>query len=332
MLGPLVDALFVVSIGNATVDLLYLVEDVPRWSEAVAATDIILMPGGKGVTMALAASRLGAPTALIAQVGDDALGGLVRRDLEYEHVELSAFSSVKGAQTSIVAILCRGDGATAFIGWKYPEKLRLTPKYIQDHRELITRADVIIASLEVPIPTVQKAFEFGHSVGAMTVLNPSPIHVGFEVAEAKTLIPHVDVLVPNRSEATSLLSIGDSDDVPATELAARVREEWCGVVCVTDAEYGCAVASSEGVTDIPGFDVDAVDTTAASDAFCATFAVGLAVGVHPLKAAEYANAAGALCVQTRGGAAAIASREAVADLVRSGTRGGVRTARTSEPA
>jgi ribokinase len=53
------------------------VERRPAPGETVLGSDLAVHPGGKGGNQAVAAARLGARTALLARVGDDAHGRLL---------------------------------------------------------------------------------------------------------------------------------------------------------------------------------------------------------------------------------------------------------------
>jgi ribokinase len=62
---------------------------------------------------------------------------------------------------------------------------------------------------------------------------------------------------------------------------------------------------------IPGYSVDAVDTTGAGDAFNGALAVALAEGKELAHAIAFANAAAALCVTKPGAAPSMPRREEV---------------------
>jgi len=63
---------------------------------------------------------------------------------------------------------------------------------------------------------------------------------------------------------------------------------------------GCAVSSGSGFKRIPGFEVRAVDTTGAGDAFNAALTYGHLVGWPLEKAARFANIVGAVKVTKMG--------------------------------
>jgi ribokinase len=83
---------------------------------------------------------------------------------------------------------------------------------------------------------------------------------------------------------------------------------------------GAYIATAEGIREMaPAFRVDAVDSTAAGDAFNAGFAVSLLSGKRPLEAARFAAAVAAISVTRKGAQPSMpTSREVARFLKRTG--------------
>ncbi len=69
------------------------------------------VPGGNGLVVASVAARLGWPTALVGQLADDALGGVLRESLLGSGVDLILQKPEPGLETKRAEILVDGDGA-----------------------------------------------------------------------------------------------------------------------------------------------------------------------------------------------------------------------------
>jgi sugar/nucleoside kinase (ribokinase family) len=93
----------------------------------------------------------------------------------------------------------------------------------------------------------------------------------------------VDLLFANRQELYSLT--GESDDAAAIETASGFAPT---VVMKVGAE-GCVVHHPAGNTTVPGFTVDAKDTTGAGDAFAGGYLYGVVCGWDPARCARLAN-------------------------------------------
>jgi ribokinase len=118
------------------------------------------------------------------------------------------------------------------------------------------------------------------------------------------VLRRVSWITPNETEAqiltggrVSALSRPDPEDLARRLLALGAKN-----VLLKLGERGAYVATDEGMrAAIPAYVVEAVDTTAAGDAFNGAFAVALARGASALEAAQFATAAAAISV-TRYGA------------------------------
>jgi ribokinase len=161
--------------------------------------------------------------------------------------------------------------------------------------------------------TIVAAFAEARRSGALTILDPAPVQ-----PLPPELIPHLDFITPNQTEAAALLGHGEDgirnfDDARAAAdslLSAGYR----GVVLKL-GQLGCYVATGMLSAAVPAFEVVAVDTTAAGDTFNAAFAVALAEGAPILKATRFANAAAALSVTRRGAQNSIPERAEVESLL-----------------
>ncbi|GGV34091.1 ribokinase [Streptomyces spectabilis] len=283
-------------VGSANADLVTAVTRRPGAGETVLGSDLAVHPGGKGANQAVAAARLGARTALLARVGDDAYGRLLLDAQESAGVD-TAGVLVGGAPTGVALITVDPSGDNSIVVAP-GANARLTPADVRAARGLFEAARVVSLQLEIPLETVAEAAG-ALAPGARLVLNPSPpAPLPPEVLEA------CDPLIVNEHEARVVLE-GAGARVP------DAPEEWArGLlalgprsVVVTLGAEGALVATAEGGERVPSVKVDAVDTTGAGDAFTAALAWRLGVGDDLVTAARYAVRVGALAV-TRAGAQA----------------------------
>jgi ribokinase len=146
------------------------------------------------------------------------------------------------------------------------------------------------------------------------VLNPAP---GAAIEPA--LVASTDWLVPNEHEF-ALIGGGSFDgdeaaeDAQIAELSARLGVS----LVVTLGARGAAVLPHDGtVTRVHAPAVTAVDTTGAGDAFVGAFAVGLAEGWPPERAARLGCAFAADSVTRPGTQSSFAPRDAAATILAS---------------
>ena len=84
----------VIVAGSVNMDLVVHAARHPRPGETVLGETFQTFPGGKGANQAVAAARLGAPTFLLAMLGDDAFGDSLAAFLLSESVDVTAWRSM----------------------------------------------------------------------------------------------------------------------------------------------------------------------------------------------------------------------------------------------
>jgi len=144
------------------------------------------------------------------------------------------------------------------------------------------------------------------------VLNPAPVQPLDE-----DLLALVDYLTPNEHEAGRLTDRAVNSLESAGAAAARLLADGAGVVLVTMGEQGVLACDGESAIHFPSFPVEAVDSTAACDAFSGALAVGLAAGGSLEQAIPLANAAAALACTKRGAQDSLPERADVETFLRS---------------
>lgn len=98
-----------VFVGVATEDSIATVTRYPDADERVAASGMVFGGGGPAATAAVAAARLGIPSAVVAAVGDDEAGERVVTRLEGEGVDVSGIRVVPGGETSRSIVVISGE-------------------------------------------------------------------------------------------------------------------------------------------------------------------------------------------------------------------------------
>ncbi|MBZ9643154.1 ribokinase [Streptomyces sp. PSKA30] len=278
-------------VGSANADLVIGVERRPAAGETVLGSDLAVHPGGKGANQAVAAARLGARTALLARVGDDAHGRLLLDSQRAAGVDTVGVL-VGGAPTGVALITVDPSGDNSIVVSPGANG-KLTPEDVRAAGSLFHASRVVSAQLEIPLETVVEAVR---SLGpdSRFVLNPSPPR-----PLPQEVLAACDPLILNEHEAKVILGDALVGDDPADWARILLARGPRSVVVTLGAE-GSLVADSQGVTRVPSVKVDAVDTTGAGDAFTAALAWKLGAGASLAEAAAYAARVGAAAVTKQG--------------------------------
>jgi ribokinase len=248
-------------VGSINLDLVVETERLPRPGETVSDATFSRVPGGKGANQAVAAARLGAEVAFLGCVGRDELAGEALLGLREAGVEERWI--VKDAPTGIALITVDARGETTIVVAPGANG-ELRPEDLG-----LGAADAVLCQQEIPPETVARAAE----LAPRFFLNAAP---------ARESAPAAELTVVNRLELEAL-------------------GERPGLVCLTlGAEGAVLLEDGEEVARAEPPAVEAVDGTAAGDAFTACLVVSLLDGRTREESLRRACAAGALAASRFG--------------------------------
>jgi len=296
--------------GSVNMDVVATAARHPKIGETVVGKEVFFFPGGKGANQAVAATKLGAPTALIGKVGYDAFGRELRQFLAAQNVGLKFLRDTAEARTG-TAVITVADADNSIVVIPGANAL-LSERDVAE--PVLDRGDVAVSQFEIPLPTLTAFFSRARSAGAMTILNPAPA-----AAFDRGLLDLVDILVLNETELSAIAGaeIGESaSDAHIVEAARTLQRRDGQSVVVTLGRRG-AVAWAQGkALTIPGNAVESRDTTGAGDCFVGAVAAQTALGVPIAQALQYANVAASICVQRMGAGPSMPTAAEVAENLR----------------
>jgi ribokinase len=284
----------IVVVGSSNTDMIVKLSRLPKPGETIGNGAFATAAGGKGANQAVAAARAGADVGLVARVGGDSFGEQAITGFVGDGIDVGYVTRDPAAASGVALIFVdeRGENSIAVAPGA---NAGLTPKDVAAAEELIAAADVVVMQLETPLETVERAATLAREHGARVILNPAPAQ-----PLSDEILGNVSILTPNESEAELLTGIQVEDDAGAKEAARALVARGVDTVILTLGPRGAFVFESESGELVPGFEVDAVDTTAAGDVFNGSLAVGLAEGMSLAGAVRFANAAAALSVTKLG--------------------------------
>lgn len=276
-------------LGSLNMDLVIRSPRVPAAGETLRGSDFLANPGGKGANQAVACGKLGGDARMAGLVGADAFGETLRDNLRKNGVDTYAVREDASGSTGIAVILVTGAENRIILDSGVNDAVSRSDAeaFLSDARE----DDILLAQLETPFETVAGALAFAKERGMTTLLNPAPAN-----ADILPALRNVDILLPNETELALLSGFDDIGNGVKALLEYGAKR-----VVVTLGSRGCVYSNDGALFELPAFQVQAADTTAAGDTFCGALAVRLAQGSALRDALHYASAAAAISV-TRFGA------------------------------
>jgi ribokinase len=284
----------VVVVGSLNMDLVARAPHLPVPGETIGGTAFATAHGGKGANQAVAAARLGAATAMVGCVGDDAFGGSLLGGLRTDGIDVSGVRVEKGESSGVALIVVDERGGNGIVVVPGANG-KLSPADVDRQLSLIAAARLVVLQLETPLETVRHAARLARSLGRTVVLNPAPAQ-----PLPPELVACADYLVPNEVEAAALCGRPVRTVAEASDAAQQLRGGRDTCVLVTLGAQGVVVATAAGTSHRPARSENAVDSTAAGDTFIGGLCAGLAAGRTLDEAIAYAQAAAGISVTRRG--------------------------------
>lgn len=270
-------------VGSANTDLITFADAFPRAGETIFGRNFDLGFGGKGANQAVAARLCGADVMMIAKVGNDLFGEATVKNFASYGIDTRHVKIVEGAPTGVAPIFVEPGGQNRIIVVKGAND-QLTPADVDAAAGDLGNVDTIILQFEVPLDTIYHTVRFAQARNIRCIVNPAPA-LPADLAR----LAGADYFIPNETEAEVITGRPVRSIEDAQACAAALLDKGFRRVLVTLGSRGSLLASSEGYAHIPSFQVDAIDTTGAGDAFIGSLAVFLAEGLPEKDAVARAN-------------------------------------------
>jgi sugar/nucleoside kinase (ribokinase family) len=310
-----------VGIGSMVVDLIYRTPRIIGCEEKIALRQhetgemIKKLVGGVILNNLSWASLLGLRVGIFGKQGDDEYGRFLREGMDRYRIDKHL--TLDGSSSSSAHIFVDPQGSRS-IYMSPAATLETTGEYVRaQHANYIQSSRLLSTEIsQLPLDAVVAAMEIAHEAKVATVLDVDILRsdaincLGSEEDFERALGLAV-FLKP--SKAVVLEITGESDALHAAKIL-RDRYRSRGVV-ITDGVNGCAISSEEMNGRVPAYQLNAIDTTGAGDAFLGGMIAGLHYGLEWPDVLKLANACGAACCEILGATPDLAkSRARVLEL------------------
>jgi ribokinase len=281
-------------LGSFMMDLIAYAPRRPEPGETMKGTGFTIAVGGKGINQAVAASRAGAKSSMLGNLGMDSFGDTFMETLTSEGIDSTGVERHADVGTGVGLPVVSADGDNSIIIISQSNDLA-SESFVRRHADLIRASQVLLLQLELPTAGAIAAAKIAKEAGVKVVLTPAP------VASLDAFVGLIDVLVPNQMEAAALTNEDDNVQKQATALMKMLG---CKEVVITLGAKGAYVTNGTHSEIVLAPPVEAVDTVGAGDTLCGYLSARLAVGDDLFNATRHAVYAASLSVTRRGAALA----------------------------
>jgi sugar/nucleoside kinase (ribokinase family) len=295
----------VLVLGDANPDLVLRGGDLePVFGQQEQLVDeALLVVGGSGAIFACAAARLGLRVGICGVVGDDPFGRFMGEELTKAGVDVRGLTIDPERPTGVTVVLSRPDDRAMLTASGTIAGLSassVSRDLLRDARHVHVSSYFLQDALR---PDLSGLLDEVHAAGATTSVDPNWDPAQSWDAGLLSLLPVVDIFLPNSAEARNITGIDDID-VACEALAGR-----SGIVAIKFGDGGGMVQKGDETVRVPGITVDVVDTTGAGDTFDAGFLAAWLEGWAPERALALANVCGAMSCRAAGGTSAQPTKE-----------------------
>ena len=280
-----------VNLGSLCVDNVYRVGSIAAAGETVASASHDVFPGGKGLNQSIAAARAGAQVVHVGCVGGD--GDWLRDTLAAEGVDVSGVRIVDGPSGhAVIQVNDRGENAIVIAGGA---NRTLDNADVERALDQVRADDWLL--LQNEINDLEEVLRLARERRCRLAFNVAPVdgrEAGYDLAD-------VHLLIVNEIEAAALAG---TTDPPTAAKLLRDRHPNAEVV-LTLGKDGLIHAGANGLSRLAAYPVQAMDETAAGDAFIGFLMAALLAGDNIEPALRMGSAAGALAATKAGAASSI---------------------------
>lgn len=295
--------------GSINVDHIISVPYFARPGETLIGQHYQLAFGGKGANQAVAAARLGAQVNFIACIGNDDIGQAMKQYFAEQGINTEFILSQSNEKTGCAFIQVAENGENSIV-ISAGANAALDSASARGCEKAIAESSLLLLQLETPIGGIMTAIALAKKYGVKVMLNPAPA-----CQLPDELLSQIDIITPNETETEILTGICVTNTQSAELAANCFHQKGIPLVLITLGKKGVYLSQNGKGSLIPGYHVNAIDTTAAGDTFNGALATMLLEDETISNAVDIAQAAAAISVTRKGAQPSIPTRQEVDQFV-----------------
>ncbi|HBE68453.1 MAG TPA: ribokinase [Planctomycetaceae bacterium] len=305
-------------LGSVNMDLVARCARLPMPGETLTGESFAEIPGGKGANQAVAAQRAGGQVAMIGRLGNDGFANTLLENLSGESIETSGIRTTEEIASGLAMITVSNTGENQIIVIPGANGC-LSTADVDRAVDQITQATVLLLQLEVPLEVVQHAIRIAAAAGTRVILDPAPVppelHSVQISGEAVDGLFQVDLLCPNESEASALAGLPLDTPSDVLPVAERLFKLGAKNIVITLGKDGVSWFDGNQLRHFEPRGIDAVDSTAAGDAFAGALAVRWAETGNLEEAIGFGNVAGSIAASRAGAQPSLPHRDELSEMI-----------------
>ena len=228
--------------------------------------------GGVARNIADNLTRLGVETVLLSAIGAGASGQQILANAEEVGINIENCIVTDQYRTSAYLALLDESGNLVMSVDDMEIMGCITPAVIENQRDLIKDAAVVVIDSNLSQPTIDALFKVCKRYHRCVCADPTSVVLS---ARLKPNLQNIYMITPNIAEAETLTGQPISSQSDAMKAARMLVNRGVKLALITLAEAGVVYATANASGHVPAMATDLLDSTGASDALTATVVFGL---------------------------------------------------------
>jgi pseudouridine kinase len=298
----------VICIGASFVDELFHAQDemmLATTNEAI----VTKTTGGVSRNIAHQLALLNVPVQLISVFGNDSDGGWLKSICKNAGVNLDASITKEGLSGKYTGIL-NPDGSLFSAFLTNAANYLITPKHLEQHKDLLKTASYLLADANVSIETADWVLAFSNETGIPFILEPVSVPPARKFKDAN--LKGLYLITPNEDELPVLCS---EKAFFTQQQIEELLERGIKNIWLHNGKHGSALYSHEKSITLQAPEIEVVDCTGAGDGSLSGFILGNILGMDELGCLKLAHTLSAEILQVNGAIATHLNQQKLLQLV-----------------
>lgn len=301
----------VLVVSSANIDFVMRVGSIPQSGQTVIETrSYEYVPGGKGANSALTLAKLGADCVFCTRLGNDSNADRLQALYEENGIDTRFICRDRELPTGLASIIVEDSGANRIV--VYPgANSKLSPDDVEN--ALTCLPDALFLHFEIPEDAVITATKLAEKKNIPVVIDAGPARADYPLEK----LGKVEIFSPNETETQALTGIIPSGTTDCLRAAIALKRR-------VDAKYIVIKLGARGAFIYDGtyskhvttYECEAIDTTAAGDAFTAAMTLQYLKTGDITQAVSYANAVGSIVVGRPGASTSLPTAAEVDEFIK----------------
>ena len=302
----------VLVVGELNVDIiLNQIQGFPVVGKEITAQEMTVTLGSSSAIFASNLSSFGAKVAFLGKIGKDNFADIVINSLQQNNVDTYNIIKSEDYKTGLTVVMnyemdranVTYPGAMAYL--QEPE---ITNSVLENSSHLHVSSIFLQTGLT---PNIIQLFKRAKKIGLTTSLDPQWDPTEKWNLDLKSLLPYVDVFMPNIEEFKNLT---ESDTISE---GLEKTKSFANIIVVKDGTNGAHLSKGNDLISSPAFiNKNVIDCIGAGDSFDAGFISEYLKGSSLERCLEIGNIAGALNTTCHGGTSAFEDIEQIKQLAK----------------